>query len=138
MIASKELDDDRWAGPDFASLGQRAFAQIIDFIAAGVFIVISLWLSPVLGDRAPNLGMTFALFYLLISDNLSDGQSYGSKTRWIQVVDARTYAPCGLVQSVIRNLLLCLGPIDWIFAFGAEPRRLGDRVAGTIVVRRPV
>ena len=53
----------------------------------------------------------------------------------MHVIDARTQVPCCYGQSFVRNLLLAvLGPIDWIFIFGDRHQRLGDIVAGTVVI----
>jgi uncharacterized RDD family membrane protein YckC len=53
----------------------------------------------------------------------------------MRVVDARSGMSCTFGQSFVRNVLLAmLGPLDWIFIFGEEHQRLGDKAAGTIVI----
>jgi uncharacterized RDD family membrane protein YckC len=53
----------------------------------------------------------------------------------IAVVDRRSGRPCSAGQSFLRNLLLALlGFFDWVFILGERHQRLGDKVAGTIVV----
>jgi uncharacterized RDD family membrane protein YckC len=54
----------------------------------------------------------------------------------MRVIDEKTRQPCTFWQSFVRNLILhLLGPIDWIFIIGERRRRLGDMLAGTIVVK---
>jgi uncharacterized RDD family membrane protein YckC len=54
----------------------------------------------------------------------------------MRVIDEKTRQPCTFWQSFVRNLSLhVLNIIDWIFIFGGSRRRLGDFLAGTIVVK---
>ena len=77
----------------------------------------------------------FAVLYYFLADGLRGGQSWAKRLLGMSVVDARTGAPCSMGQSFVRNFLLAvLGPLDWIFIFGGEKRRLGDIAAGTQVV----
>jgi uncharacterized RDD family membrane protein YckC len=50
------------------------------------------------------------------------------------VIDEKSGEPCTWGDSLVRNLFGALGLIDWLFIFGEKHQRLGDRVAGTIVV----
>lgn len=139
MISRQEpYTESIWVGPDYASLGTRVFCFAIDLIVAGVFPVLALFLTPILGEFGIQIGLFSAAGYLLMKDAIENGQSLGKRAKWIQVVDQRTGNPCTSGQSFLRNILLLLGPIDWAFAFGREPKRLGDRIAGTIVVNRPI
>ncbi|MBI4861888.1 MAG: HEAT repeat domain-containing protein [Candidatus Riflebacteria bacterium] len=77
------------------------------------------------------------LVYSLIRDVLGTGQSLGKRPNSLYVIDATTGAPCTLGQSIMRNLFLMLPLINLVeiilvFTSGI---RLGDRVAGTRVVR---
>ena len=73
--------------------------------------------------------------YLLFSDGLGEGQSFGKKLVKIAVVDQSTGAPCTYGGSLLRNLVRMLGVFDWAFVFGERRQRLGDKAANTIVVR---
>ena len=80
-------------------------------------------------------GIAWVGFYHFFADGLNEGQSVGKLWLGMRVIDARTGAPCTYYQSFVRNLLLSIaGPIDWIFIFGERRQRLGDAIAGTIVV----
>lgn len=79
--------------------------------------------------------LLFVVLYVLFCDCLPGGQSVGKRMLGLAVIDRRTGRPCSPVQSLGRNLLLgILGLFDWIFIFGEQRQRLGDMIAGTIVV----
>jgi len=81
------------------------------------------------------IALIWALFYVFMSDGFRRGQSYGKNLLGIRVVDAKTRMSCTSGQSFVRNLFLAiLGPIDWVFIFGARHQRLGDKAAGTVVI----
>ena len=123
---------------DVASLPQRIAAQFLDGLVAAALPVAAFLLTFVLhsaGIVLIVLTCIFAFLYTLLADGLEGGQSYGKRMVGIRVVSMQTGAPCSFGQSFIRNLLLMiLGPIDWIFIFGARRQRLGDKAAGTIVI----
>jgi uncharacterized RDD family membrane protein YckC len=73
--------------------------------------------------------------YLLFSDGLGEGQSFGKKLVKIAVVDQSTGAPCSYRGSLLRNLMRVFGVFDWAFALGERRQRLGDKAANTIVVK---
>lgn len=81
------------------------------------------------------LGLLWSLYYFLLADSMSGGQSIAKKWLGMRVVDGETGEPCTFGQSFVRNiLLLLLGPLDWFFIFGERHQRLGDIAAGTVVV----
>lgn len=121
-----------------ASRSSRFIGQMIDgFFAAGPLLC-----ATIISTRSNGLGTPLALagaawlfFYLILADGLHDGQSFAKQWLGMRVVDVRTGEPCTFGQSFVRNFLLSiLGPIDWIFIFGERHQRLGDKLAGTIVV----
>ena len=127
------------AHPDYASRVTRLVAQFVDGLITAVPWVIGLVFAFLLGDLGGVLmllGGLVAVAYYLFADGLEGGQSYAKRLFNIRVVDATDGAPCSFGKSFVRNLLLALlGPIDWIFIlFTDKKQRLGDIVAGTIVV----
>jgi len=76
----------------------------------------------------------WAAFYYLFADGFPGGQSLGKKWIGMYVIDEKSGEPCTWGDSLVRNLFGALGLIDWLFIFGEKHQRLGDRVAGTIVV----
>lgn len=90
------------------------------------------------GFSSGALGMAavlFSLAYYFLADGLPGGRSIGKRMLGMTVVHAETGLPCTMGQSFVRNVLLAvLGPLDWVFIFGEQHQRLGDKAAGTIVV----
>ena len=123
---------------DLASLPQRLAGQFLDGVIASVPPIVAFLLTFVLhgvGIVLIVITCIFAFFYTLLADGLKGGQSFGKRMVGIRVVSMHSGAPCSFGQSFVRNLLLMiLGPIDWIFIFGERHQRLGDKLAGTIVV----
>ena len=121
-----------------ASRSSRLLGQLLDGVVGAAPIVLGAILSTfsdTLGIILVMGGVAWSLFYYLFADGFARGQSYGKRWVGTYVVDAETRAPCTFGQSFIRNLLLAvLGPLDWVFIFGARHQRLGDKAAGTIVV----
>jgi uncharacterized RDD family membrane protein YckC len=126
-----------------ASRGSRLLGQMIDAVVAfSPFIVVVLMTSMAPGAIArmgENLwlpAMLACLGYLFFADAMPRGQSFGKWMLGVAVVDERTGLPCSAWQSFVRNVLLSiLGLLDWIFIFGNHRKRLGDMVAGTLVVQ---
>jgi uncharacterized RDD family membrane protein YckC len=121
----------------FASRGTRFLGQMIDsfFATTPLFVVGAI--ARFVGPLASPLGMlavAWLFFYLVFGDGLHDGQSFAKQWLGMRVVDAQTGDPCTFGDSFARNALSLLGPIDWIFIFGDRHQRLGDKMAGTIVV----
>lgn len=109
---------DTLAGVAPVLLGVAAFA-VSDKFGALVYLIAILW----------------ALCYYFLADCMPNGQSFAKQWLGTRVVDRLTGKPCTCGQSFVRNLFLFfLGPIDWVFIFGERNQRLGDKVAGTIVI----
>ncbi len=124
-----------------ASRGTRLIGQLIDAsfaalpsVAAGLIGRFSGGLAAPIAAPIAALGVAWTFFYLFLGDGLHEGQSFAKQMLGVRVVDAATGKPCTFGQSFVRNIFTILGPIDWIFIFGESHQRLGDKVAGTIVV----
>lgn len=122
----------------YASRSDRLLGQCIDGIIGalpmiGAFVLSSF--SGALGLVGLLGGALWSGWYYLFADGLRDGQSYGKRYVGMRVVDARSGISCTFGQSFVRNVLLAiLGPLDWVFIFGDQHQRLGDKAAGTIVI----
>jgi uncharacterized RDD family membrane protein YckC len=106
------------------------------FATAPLFVVgaITRFVGPFAGPLMVLAG-AWSFLYLVLGDGIHEGQSFSKQWLGMRVVDAQTGAPCTFGDSFIRNITLTLlGPIDWIFIFGDRHQRLGDKIAGTIVV----
>jgi uncharacterized RDD family membrane protein YckC len=136
----------RLAGPT-----RRAAAYLIDLlIRLGLLIVLALVvrLAFGLGDGADQassgviLVILFALEwgYYVVFESIWSGRTPGKRALGIRVMKEGGY-PLGFVDSVLRNLLraadfLPAGYATALLVMTADARfrRLGDRVAGTMVV----
>jgi uncharacterized RDD family membrane protein YckC len=119
-----------------ASRTGRLIGQIVDWFIGAVFIVIGIFLGALTFGLGMWFGWAIAALYYFFADGLNNGRSYGKVMLGMRVIDEKTRQPCTFLQSFVRNLILhLLGPIDWIFIVGERRRRLGDMLAGTIVVK---
>ena len=124
---------------ELASRSSRLLGQIVDgMVGAAPLVVLLIVLDSADLDAIPAVRTvvgSFGIAYYLLADALPGGQSLGKRWLGMSVIDERNGAPCSLWQSLVRNaLLLILGPLDWLFIFGARHQRLGDKAAHTIVV----
>ena len=125
----------------------RALAWLIDLgIRLGVLGASSVLLG-VLGKAG--IGMYLILVFVMlwlypvVFEAMFDGQTPGKRAMELRVVSADG-APVGWLASFIRNLLRTVDALPVGYGFGlaaslADPfgRRLGDMVAGTLVVHAP-
>lgn len=121
----------------YASRFLRFVGQFLDGLIGIGPLMMSFFMAPLLGGPILIVaGALWAMFYNLFADGLNDGRSLAKQWLGMRVIDAESGNPCTFEQSFVRNLLLAiLGPIDWIFIFGTRHQRLGDKAAGTMVVR---
>lgn len=140
---------------ELAGLGARAFAWLADACC-----ILLLWLTvlvaySVSGDLFRELqalgwlGQLAALVSVFLAgwgwdvlwETLAGGRTPGKRLAGIRVV-REDGGPPGLVESLVRNLLravelpLAYAPAILAVALGPRQQRLGDLVAGTLVVRQ--
>ncbi len=123
---------------EYATRWQRFLGQFLDgLIYTAIVFIPAMILGAFLRENlVVVIAMLPALWYLLFQDGMPGGQSLGKKGVDTRVIDARTGRPCSYGQSFLRNLsLIVLSWIDWIFIFGEKHQRLGDKLAGTVVVK---
>jgi uncharacterized RDD family membrane protein YckC len=141
---------------EIAGPGGRSAAAILD-----VLILATLWFSllvalsaaasvDLLGASGFALGLVvgggimFVVLYPAVSALLLDGRTLGKLALGLRVVGDEGY-PAEPVQHLLRSLLWPIELALWIpapiglVAIATTPRRqrLGDLVAGTVVVREP-
>ena len=120
-----------------APLGSRIMARFIDtaisiVIGAAAFVVFVFFSISVALIACP----VALLSYMLLADCMPHGQSVGKKLNGIAVVGILTRSKCTAIQSIIRNFfLLAFGIIDIALVQGHTGQRIGDRLAGTQVVK---
>jgi uncharacterized RDD family membrane protein YckC len=154
MEQQPQLDYGKLAEPpllmDRAGLGSRLSAQVIDIIfvfmlSASLTVLFSLLtrpdMPPVNGSRIPiswQILIATSLAYFIALESCY-GQTVGKAFVGLKVVRAAGLR-CNLVGAIIRNLVL---PLDWVIGLvpmllSSQRRRLGDLIAGTVVVKIPV
>ncbi len=124
----------------------RALAWLIDLLVRfGVLMVMSPVLLA-LGDFGQGLylGLMFLMFWAYpIVLEVWFGQTLGKRVLGLRVV-ANDGAPLGWMPAIVRNLLRTVDALPFGYAVGlisclCDPygRRLGDLVAGSLVVHGP-
>lgn len=127
-----------------AGLLLRVFARALDFIIIAA-----------IAEIIPTAGFYAGLSYLLISDGLFDGRSFGKYLMGVRVISSETGEQCSMKESIFRNAPLGLGLLflkvpffGWIilasvavFEFlmligSSKSMRFGDELAKTIVVEK--
>jgi uncharacterized RDD family membrane protein YckC len=139
---------------ELAGLGARAFAYLVDLLVVFLLWVLALALYSVSGDLLREVqalswaGQLLAVAAVLLSgwgwdvawEVAGAGRTPGKRALGLRVVRADG-GPVGLVESLARNLLravevpLAYAPGVLAVALGPRRQRLGDLVAGTLVVR---
>jgi uncharacterized RDD family membrane protein YckC len=124
----------------------RALAWLIDLtVRFGVLALMSPFLALLGGlGQGLYLGLMFLMFWAYpIVLEVWLGQTLGKKAMGLRVV-ARDGAPLGWMAAIVRNLLRTVDMLPFGYALGLicclyDPygRRLGDLVAGTLVVHLP-
>jgi len=139
---------------EVSGLGPRALAYLLDLFLVFLAWVTAIILYSISGDLLRRLqalsavGQLLAVLAVFLSswgwdvawETLGRGQTPGKRALGLRVVRADG-APVGLVESLARNLLravevpLGYAPAVLAVALGPRRQRLGDLVAGTLVVR---
>jgi uncharacterized RDD family membrane protein YckC len=149
---------------DVAGIGSRFLAALADTAilagAVGAVAVAAAWVGGMTGSPAPLLSggattvaqsvvaaaatlLIFALIfgYYIYFEMAWNGQSPGKRWAGLRVVRGTGY-PITFVDSVLRNVVRLIDFLPAFYALGvvvmiadARSRRLGDLVAGTMVVK---
>jgi len=143
-----EVTADKEKAGLLASYGARFFGHLLDWLLflliaplPGTFFVVMALAtkSNMFYQLAVVFTIAISLGYLLFSDAMPNGQSIGKRTLGIATVDAITLKPCHFGQAFLRNAFrFILGPIDLITMGNKKRQRVGDLVAGTVVVNLQV
>lgn len=137
---------------ELAALRERILAFFVDLIIIGTFYIfisitfLSLLTRSLRGSGMVNvfyglLPIVLFLLYQLMSEVLSDGQSWGKKAMGIKVVRLDGQEP-GLSDYLLRTIFHM---VDTLFSLGilaallisssGKNQRLGDMTANTTVIR---
>lgn len=125
----------------------RALAWGIDLAIRGVVLMVASTALGVLGQAGMGIYLVCVFLvlwaYPLVFEAVWDGQTPGKRAMELRVLSIDG-APVGWLASFVRNLMRTVDMLPVGYAFGllaslADPsgRRLGDLVAGTVVVHAP-
>jgi uncharacterized RDD family membrane protein YckC len=140
---------------ELAGIGARAFAWLADALCIFLVWVTALLVYSISGDLIQELeGLSFAGQLVAVGsvfvagwgwdvawETLGGGRTPGKRLVGIRVVRADG-GPPGLAESLVRNVFravelpLAYAPGILAVTLGARRQRLGDLVAGTLVVRQ--
>jgi uncharacterized RDD family membrane protein YckC len=127
-----------------AGVVPRALAWLIDLCIRGAILSAVATALGVFGDFGIGIYLVclFAVtwFYPIVFEVVRDGQTPGKKALGLRVVNDNG-TPVTWLPSIIRNFLRTVDMMPVLYGFGAlacladpSSRRLGDVVAGTVVV----
>lgn len=136
-----------------AGLGSRAMAAAIDALIQGfaglmISIIVTLSLGPLweesdtlIGGILSGLFVALFVFYPTLFERYGNGRTPGKQIIGIRVVSTGGQ-PIGFMTALLRNFfrLIDLFPVGYLVGIAAVittnlNQRLGDIVAGTIVIR---
>jgi len=139
-----------------AGIGSRFIALLVDTIIwmAGLFLLgLVFWMVSPAMEAFSQISYQwqvaiwfFALFllnwgYFTLFEAFSNGRTPGKRVAKIRVIQ-RSGRPIGFFESLARNLVRYIDQIPFFYAVGVvtmfvtrQHQRLGDLVAGTLVVR---
>ncbi|HVS03190.1 MAG TPA: RDD family protein [Thermoanaerobaculia bacterium] len=131
-----------------ARIGSRVLAAVLDYLVLG--LMMALWVMAVIAVVA-TLGIeggwavaavllgAFAAEYgwFALQEVLSGGRTLGKRVFGLRVV-AGDGSAASVAALVVRNLVRLLDLLFGLLLMAADPlsRRLGDRLAGTVVVHQ--
>ncbi|MDD4282094.1 MAG: RDD family protein [Candidatus Methanofastidiosa archaeon] len=132
---------------DYAGLVQRAVALIIDQIIIGVALVVLIFAgvlstSMSAGAVVAIMGVQWVLWlvYFTFFEG-SSGQTIGKRFMNIRVISADG-SDLSYAQAMVRSLLRIVDSLPTLYILGIilvivtrERQRLGDMVAGSVVIR---
>ncbi len=127
-----------------ASLGSRSLAAFLDYIGLGFVafawivaaVVVTQWVAP--GSTAVLVIAGLFLIewgYFALQEILGGGRTLGKRLLKLRVVTAEGGAAGGgplLIRNLVRDVDMFCGPL--LMVLDPLSRRLGDRLAGTLVV----
>ncbi len=118
---------------------KRVIAFIIDLFIISVICFVTVSLLKKCNMRiTPYLVLTIADVLILCKD-CYNGQSIGRKITRIQVFDSRTMEVASPVKCVLRNYFYSLHFLEvYSMLFTSSEKRIGDRIAKTVVAERNV
>ena len=131
--------------PTVASVGDRIFAQIIDWLVMLAYMMLVAWIDSSVDNKNMLyfiIALIFVpLFYTLLFEIFNNGQTLGKMAMKMQVVKLDGTMPT-LGSYLMRWLLYLIDGPTMSFVgllamiLSRNNQRLGDMAAGTVVIKR--
>lgn len=127
-----------------AGLGSRSLAAFLDYVGLGlvalVWVVAAVLVTQRVAPESTAVLVIAGLFlvewgYFALQEILGGGRTLGKRLLKLRVVTAEGGAAAAgplLIRNLVRDVDLFCGPL--LMAIDPLSRRLGDRLAGTLVV----
>jgi uncharacterized RDD family membrane protein YckC len=138
------LDNIRLELP-IAGVGSRTLAAFIDYLLLGTLLIAWIVVGGMITAALRGTSWAFALFiagfpvlewgFFAVSEMIGGGRTLGKRAMGLRVITAEGGSP-GPGSLLARNLVRSLDLLFGIPLMAIDPlaRRLGDRLAGTLVV----
>lgn len=109
----------------------------IYMLSMGSFIFSGLQATHEQNTQGPfdNLLLMLVPFAIYFCKDSFHGRSIAKRILKLQVVEHSTGQPASPIRCLVRNLLIAIWPIEVIVTLASPERRLGDRLAGTRVIK---
>jgi uncharacterized RDD family membrane protein YckC len=122
-------------------VGQRLASMILDHfimcVATVAPLATVLAATGALEDGEPGAGFQMAFLFVLLvymgKDSIG-GRSPAKRILKLRVIDNKTLQPASPGRCFVRNLFVCLWPVEVLVVLFSPGRRIGDFVGGTRVV----
>ena len=131
--------------PTVASVGDRIFAQLIDWLVIIVYMVLLLWIDATLKTSDSVIMYVLLIlppmFYTLLCEIFNQGRSLGKMVMKMRVIKQDGTSP-SLGSYLMRWMLYLIdGPLTSfaglvIMILTRDNQRLGDLAAGTVVIKQ--
>jgi uncharacterized RDD family membrane protein YckC len=112
---------------------KRLLAIAIDFIVIMLISQLFIFMSIFEQNYLIIISFSFMFSLLLCRDNLN-GQSLGKRLMKIQVVDNDSLQTTTSFKYILRNIFLCIWPVELLIVLITGDRRLGDYIAKTKII----
>ncbi len=124
---------------DLANRRHTAYFLDSILLLGACYLLGALWGSMGVGDLSASVLSAIQLLavFAFLARDVANGRSPGKRLSDLQTVDASTGEPIGLGKSLLRNLILLVPFMILVDGMVLKRgSRIGDKLAGTMVVRR--
>ena len=132
----------RWArlGAFLLDIGLLGFCQVIlillSFLLGGILRDFhDIYRSEVVTNPTLFLSVVMWVHGIFFMDGVKKGGGFGKRLLSLQIIRLKDGKPANFKDAFVRRFAGIFQPIDWLFTFGKERQRMGDKLAKTVVVK---